>query len=116
MNPKKAHLFFALALFALSLPASTAQVAESDYEYFVIGSGAQPNFNNYRNSTPVEAGIRYLAANNVAISGTSARLAILGEFSFSAREDTNLSSQALADPFDKRVTLDRDFLSLEKMK
>src|SRR5262249_31775719 len=38
MNLKHICLFFALVLFAMSLPASTAQVAKSDYEYFVVGN------------------------------------------------------------------------------
>jgi cyanophycinase-like exopeptidase len=36
----------------------------------------------------------------------------MGEFSFSALEDTVTSAQALADPYDLRVTLDDHFLSL----
>jgi len=42
--------------------------------------------------------------------------AIRSQSAVSAREDTILSTQALADPFDKRVTLDRDFLLLANLR
>src|SRR5581483_6810491 len=85
-------------------------------EALFIAGGDQSNYLKYWQGTPVAAAINDLAARHVPIGGTSAGLAILGEFSFSAREDTILSAQALADPFDKRLTLDRDFLRLATMK
>lgn len=207
MNLKTTCLGFALVLFTLSLPASTAQVAKRDYEYYVVGNpsdvvtpttgglllmgggkdidaafqwfikksgggdivvirasgtdaynpylyelgkvdsvetlifksraaasdpfvinkirkaealfiagGDQFNYVKYWKGTPVEEAIRVLASKQVPIGGTSAGLAILGEYAFSAREDTILSSQALADPFDQRVTLDRHFITLASMR
>jgi cyanophycinase len=55
-------------------------------------------------------------ARGVPIGGTSAGLAVLGEFAFSARNDTVTSAEALADPFDSKVTLERDFLSIPVMR
>jgi cyanophycinase len=55
-------------------------------------------------------------ARGVPIGGTSAGLAVLGEFAFSARNDTVTSAEALADPFDPKVTLERDFLSMPVMQ
>lgn len=55
-------------------------------------------------------------ARGVPIGGTSAGLAVLGEFAFSARNDTVTSPEALANPFDPKVTLERDFLSIPVMR
>jgi cyanophycinase len=55
-------------------------------------------------------------ARGVPIGGTSAGLAVLGEFAFSARNDTVTSAEALANPFDPKVTLERDFLSIPVMQ
>ena len=44
------------------------------------------------------------------MGGTSAGLAVLGEFVFSALRGTVYSNEALADPYDFRITLARDFL------
>jgi cyanophycinase len=55
-------------------------------------------------------------ARGVPIGGTSAGLAVLGEFAFSARNDTVTSAEALANPFDAKVSLDRDFLSIPVMQ
>ena len=46
------------------------------------------------------------------VGGTSAGLAILGEFSFSAERNTIYSDEALKDPYQPRLTLARDFLHL----
>lgn len=55
-------------------------------------------------------------ARGVPIGGTSAGLAVLGEFSFSALHDTVTSPEALANPFDAKVTLEREFLSIPVMR
>jgi cyanophycinase-like exopeptidase len=46
------------------------------------------------------------------IGGSSAGLAILGEFSFSSMIDTIHSPEALADPYGNKVTLTREFLHI----
>ncbi len=46
------------------------------------------------------------------IGGSSAGLAILGEFSFSAMIDTVHSPEALADPYGNKITISRDFLHI----
>jgi cyanophycinase len=50
--------------------------------------------------------------NGVTIGGTSAGLAILGNYIFSASHDTIDSPTALADPYDYRVTIARTFLKI----
>ena len=48
----------------------------------------------------------------VPTGGTSAGLAILGQYVFSAEQDSITSGQALLDPFDERMTITSDFLSV----
>ena len=51
----------------------------------------------------------------VPIGGTSAGLAVLGEFVFTAMNDTAYSKETLADPYNKGVTLGKDFLHVPYM-
>ncbi len=62
-----------------------------------------------------EALNRHIAAGK-PIGGSSAGLAILGEFSFSSMIDTIHSPDALSDPFGNKVTLTREFLRIPLLK
>ncbi|MFP5406572.1 MAG: cyanophycinase, partial [Gammaproteobacteria bacterium] len=70
---------------------------------------------NLWKGTPVETAIKAAISRNVPIGGTSAGLAILGEFDFAAQNGTLYSDDALADPYNRRVTLDRDFITLPSL-
>lgn len=83
----------------------------SKAEALFIAGGDQSNYIKYWKGTALEAAIRDLIARNVPIGGTSAGLAVLGEFDFAALNGTVTSAQALADPYDRRMTLDRGFLT-----
>ena len=80
-------------------------------EVFIAG-GDQSDYLNYWKGTPLEGVLQDLANRNVPIGGTSAGLAVLGQFIYSGQHQSVTSSAALADPYDKDVTLDRDFLAL----
>lgn len=84
-------------------------------EALFIAGGDQANYVNFWKGTPVEDAIQYLAGRNVPIGGTSAGLAIMGEFLFSATNGTVYSDEALANPYNRKVALDRDFLALPNM-
>jgi len=84
-------------------------------EAVFIAGGDQANYVRYWKDTPVQATLNALARRGVPIGGTSAGLAILGEFAFVALEDTVTSPEALADPYAKKVTLDRGFLTMPHM-
>ena len=63
--------------------------------------------------TPVEDAINDVAAKPAPIGGTSAGMAILGEFAYAALSDASLTAEhALMDPFHEDLTLARDFLVL----
>ena len=84
-------------------------------EALFIAGGDQSNYVDYWKGTPVEDAIHYLVTRNVPIGGTSAGLAVMGEFVFSAANGTIYSDTALANPYNNKVALDRDFLVLPNM-
>jgi len=82
-------------------------------EAIFIGGGDQSNYVRYWKGTPVEDAINFVAAKPAPIGGTSAGMAIMGEFSYSAMSPESLTTEvALADPYAADVTLERDFLVL----
>jgi cyanophycinase len=85
-------------------------------EALFIAGGDQANYINFWKGTPVAAAIQSLIARNVPIGGSSAGLAVLGEFLFPALFDTITSKEALENPFNERLVLDRHFLNLPQMK
>ena len=77
-----------------------------------IAGGDQANYVRFWQDTPVEEAInRHILAAR-PIGGSSAGLAVLGEFSFSSMIDTLHSPDALADPYGNKVTISRDFLRI----
>jgi cyanophycinase-like exopeptidase len=84
-------------------------------EALFIAGGDQSDYVNFWKGTPVEDAIHELAARGVPIAGTSAGTAILTEFIYSAQRFSATSVDALADPYNRDVTLDRDFLLLPHM-
>jgi cyanophycinase len=98
---------------ASSAPYVLDQLAHA--EAIFIAGGDQGNYVRYWKDTPVEEAINAAVKRGVPIGGTSAGLAVMGQFSFAALNDSITSKAALANPFDPRVTLERDFLSLPFM-
>ena len=84
-------------------------------EALFIAGGDQSNYVNQWKGTPVEDAIHELVARGIPIAGTSAGTAILGEFVYAAQRFSATSVDALADPFNRDITLDRDFLVLPHM-
>jgi len=86
-------------------------------EALFIAGGDQANYVRYWKGTPLEDAIHFVAAKPAPIGGTSAGMAILGEFSYSAMTPDSLTSAtALADPYAPDVTLERDFLDLPGLR
>jgi cyanophycinase-like exopeptidase len=85
-------------------------------EAIFIAGGDQSNYVKYWKGTPVEDAIHRVAAKPAPIGGTSAGMAILGEYVYSAMGMESLTSAvAMADPFAPDVTLERDFLALPRL-
>jgi cyanophycinase len=82
-------------------------------EAVFIAGGDQSDYVKLWKGTPVEDAIHHVAAKPAPIGGTSAGMAIMSEFIYSAMTSSSLTSEeALANPFHKDLTLDRDFLTL----
>ena len=98
--------------------AGEKEVAETirNAEAIFIAGGDQANYVKFWKGTPVQDAVNDAIARGVPVGGTSAGLAVLGEIVFGALEDTAYSKVTLANPFDKTVTLVRDFLRVPNMK
>jgi cyanophycinase len=86
-----------------------------------IAGGDQSNYINFWSGTPVERAINRAIRRGVPVGGTSAGLAVLGEFAYSAQHDSsngsNLNSPAaLADPFNRQVVTVRNFLAIPVLR
>jgi len=81
-----------------------------------IAGGDQSNYINFWKGTPVEDQINAVIGRGAPFGGTSAGMNVLTEFVYSALASQGVtSSQALADPFNRYITLDRDFASIANL-
>ncbi len=92
-----------------------------DAQAIFIAGGNQARYVNFWQGTPVQDAINADIAEGKPIGGTSAGLAVLGEFIYGALEDkdddNDLSSpEVLRDPYFYRVTLARNFLQVPLLK
>jgi len=84
-------------------------------EAVFIAGGDQALYLNFWTGTPVQDAINANIAEGKPIGGTSAGLAVLGQFAYGALQDAPkdpdlASKDVLTDPYFKRVTVVRDFL------
>ncbi len=85
-------------------------------EAVFIAGGDQSRYIKFWRGTPVQDALNAHIAAGKPIGGTSAGLAVLGEFTFAAMIDTTTSPQALKNPYDKHVTLTKDFLRVPHLE
>jgi cyanophycinase-like exopeptidase len=72
-----------------------------------FAGGNQWTYINYWRNTPVDSAINQaITQRNIVIGGTSAGMAIQGQYYFSAQNGTVSSAAALANPFHGQVTVD----------
>jgi cyanophycinase len=91
---------------------STIQSAEALW----IAGGNQADYINFWKGTPVEDALNALIARGVPVGGTSAGMNVLTQFVYSALASQGVvSSDALADPFNRYITLDRDFANVSTL-
>lgn len=86
-------------------------------EAIFIAGGDQSRYVNFWKGTPVQDEINAAVAKGEPIGGTSAGLAILGQFAYGClkdkEDDKDLASpEVLVNPYHERVTLVRDFLKI----
>jgi cyanophycinase len=81
-----------------------------------IAGGDQSDYINFWKGTPVETQINALISRGAPIGGTSAGMNVLSQFLYSALGSQGVtSSQALADPFNRYITLDENFVSISTL-
>ena len=74
-----------------------------------IAGGDQSTYVNLWRGTAVQTGVNFLLnSKHAPVGGTSAGLAVLSQFIYTGELGSVTSSQALANPFHRYVTLDRD--------
>jgi cyanophycinase len=100
-------------------PAVAAIIRHAEVVF--IAGGDQANYIRGWKGTPVQDAINANVAAGKPIGGTSAGLAVLGEFAYGALgdkpDDNDLASaQVLANPYFDRVTLIRGFLTVPRLQ
>ena len=80
-------------------------------EAVFIAGGDQSNYLRFWEDTKVEEALQYLIHDKkIPIGGTSAGCAIMGEFVYTGENGSIISSEALANPFDERLTVRKSSL------
>jgi cyanophycinase len=81
-----------------------------------IAGGDQFNYTSFWKGTPVADAINYVANTKLApVGGTSAGLAVLGQFIYTGGNGSVTSSEALANPYHRYAVLDRDFVTISHL-
>jgi cyanophycinase len=93
--------------------ATTIRKAEAVF----IAGGDQSNYINFWMRSPVQDALNDDIARGIPLGGTSAGLAVIGEWAYSARgdkpDDPNLTGKlATSDPYGPRITLVQGFLRI----
>lgn len=90
-------------------------------EAIFIAGGDQARYVNFWKGTPVDDALDQHIRAGKPIGGTSAGLAILGQFIYSAQQDKDTdqdltSAEVLQNPYAPRVTLAKDFIDLPLLR
>jgi cyanophycinase len=81
-----------------------------------IAGGDQSTYISFWKGTPVADAINYVAnVKKAPVGGTSAGLAVLGQFIYTGATGSITSSQALANPYSRYMALDRDFVQIANL-
>ncbi|MBK6514541.1 MAG: cyanophycinase [Polyangiaceae bacterium] len=106
-----------------TLLVTTRSFADSDYvadrlsraEAIFLAGGDQATYVTSWKGTRVELELEAAAARGAVIGGTSAGCAVLGDYSFSALNDSVYSDEALADPYNRFMTMEQEFLDFSRL-
>jgi cyanophycinase len=91
-------------------PAVLDKIKKAEAIFFA--GGDQWNYVSRWKGTGVQRTVQERIQSGVPVGGTSAGLAILGQYVFAAERDTITTEQALSDPFHERMSITSDFLSV----
>ena len=98
--------------------ADTAEVEATVQKAEVVffAGGDQCDYTSYFKGTRVETAVESVYARGGGIGGTSAGCAILGDFTFDACNGTIVSSDALANPYNRRMSFTFDFFHFQGLQ
>ncbi len=85
-------------------------------EAIFIAGGDQSNYIRFWQDTPVQDAINFVAAKPAPIGGTSAGMAVLGEFVYNSMTESVTTGSGLGNPYNSDLTLARNFLHLAWME
>ena len=85
-------------------------------EAVFMAGGDQADYANFWRGTAMADAIEAVWKRGGVVGGTSAGNAVLGEFFFGAYEGTVYSDEALKDPYNVFMTVDRDFFAFPPLK
>jgi cyanophycinase len=102
-----------------TMMVTSKALADSDYvawrvahaEGIFLAGGDQAQYVDLWKGTATAAALQAAWARGAVIGGTSAGCDVLGAFVFGAHQGSVYSDEALADPYNPYMTMDRDFLS-----
>jgi cyanophycinase len=81
-------------------------------EGIFIAGGDQATYLETWKGTSLQAAVQQAWSRGAVVGGTSAGCAVLGQYAFAAYQDTVYSDEALSDPYNSYMTMERDFLTL----
>ncbi len=84
-------------------------------EVIFFAGGDQCNYVTIFKGTPIETSVEFVYAKGGAVGGTSAGLAIQGEYTYDACQASATSSDALANPFHSSITFTYNFFNWNDM-
>lgn len=85
-------------------------------EVLFISGGDQANYVRFWKPSPMRQAMQEVIDRGVPVGGTSAGLAIMGEFDFAALHDTAYSKESLQNPYNEGVTIDHGFLAIPHLE
>jgi beta-aspartyl-peptidase (threonine type) len=106
-------------VFANGKPATDPKILASlaKANCIFIAGGDQARYVRYWRGTPIAAALDAHVRAGKPLGGTSAGLAILGEFLYGAMDGGSVKSpEALADPLGPAVTIEQNFLQIERLR
>jgi cyanophycinase len=106
-----------------TLLVTTEALAEDPYvlwklrhaEGIFLAGGDQATYLKAWKDRGVESALMEAWGRGAVIGGTSAGCAVLGAYAFAAYQDTVYSDEALADPYNMYMTMERGFLALSPL-
>jgi cyanophycinase len=102
-----------------TLLVTSKELANSDYVAFRVAhaegvfmaGGDQADYVTFWRGTALASAVAEVFGRGGVVGGTSAGCAVIGQFSFPAYEGTVYSDEALLDPYNPFMTLEKDFFA-----